>query len=60
MDGTFSSDDTETATRRAAQGELQVQGRGVPGALLGPLAGDACGPDREMTLLAGASLGGAF
>eukprot|EP00439_Symbiodinium_sp_Y106_P003387 s10951_g1.t1 len=38
MDGTFSSDDTETAARRAAQGELQVRGRGVPGALLGPLA----------------------
>ena len=38
MDGTFSSDDTETAARRAAQGELQVHGRGVPGALLGPLA----------------------
>ena len=37
MDGTFSSDDTETAARRAAQGELQVQPRGVPGALLGPL-----------------------
>ena len=42
MGGTFSSDDTETAARRAVQGELQVERRGVPGALLGPLV-EPCG-----------------
>ena len=36
MAGTFSSDDSETARLRGAQLEGQV--RGVPGALLGPLA----------------------
>ncbi|CAE7327628.1 GIP, partial [Symbiodinium sp. CCMP2592] len=36
MAGTFSSDDTEMARARAEQGEAHA--RGVPGALLGPLA----------------------
>ena len=48
--GTFSSDDSETARLRAAQADGQM--RGIPGALLGPLAeplgpvilgGNACG-----------------